>query len=94
MCQRFARIEKNDRERFRFYELTLDDIEAGKMNELGNGVERTIYMRTLEEDPDGTGEAPPWPSGLNPVKRESISIALDLIEMTEALRVARKNPKG
>ena len=92
--KRFARIEKNDRERFRFYELTLDDIEAGKMNELGNGVERTIYMRTLEEDPDGTGEAPPWPSGLNPVKRESISIALDLIEMTEALRVARKNPKG
>ena len=90
---RFVRMEKSDREKYRFYELTLDNVEAGKMKELGEGVERTIYLRTLEEDLDGTRDAPSWPSGLSPAKRETISIAFDLIEMTRAPHQAGTAPQ-
>jgi hypothetical protein len=43
---------------------------------------------------DGANEAPKWPSGIGPAKRESIAIAMDLIELTQASRVARKTPKA
>ena len=91
---RFAQLEKEDQEHFRFFELTLDDVKAGRMKELGSGVERTIYMRRVVEELDGTSEAPEWPSGIEPAKRESIAVALDLIQFTEASRIAKKTPKA
>jgi len=91
---RFAESEKRDRKQFRFYELTLDNVKSGTMKELGEGVERTLYLRTVEEDLDGASDAPPWPSGLSPVKRESIAIARDLIEMTKASQLVEKAPKS
>lgn len=91
---RFAKTEERDGEQFRLFELTLDKVKAEELREIGPDNERTIYTRRVTEALDGANEAPKWPSGIGPAKRESIAIAMDLIELTQASRVARKTPKA
>jgi len=92
--ERFAKIEEDDRKQFHFYELTLGSVKAKNLREIGPDHERTIYTRKVEEEFNGLSEAPKWPSGIGPAKRESITIAIDLIEFTEASRIAQKTPKA
>ncbi len=92
--ERFAKIEEDDRKQFQFYELTLDRVKAKDLREIGPDHERTIYTRKVEEEFNGLSEAPKWPSGIGPAKRESIAIAIDLIEFAEASRIAKKTPKA
>ncbi|MEO1844862.1 MAG: carboxy terminal-processing peptidase, partial [Akkermansiaceae bacterium] len=91
---RFAKTEERDGEQFRLFELTLDKVKAEELREIGPDNERTIYTRRVTEALDGANEALKWPSGIGPAKRESIAIAMDLIELTQASRVARKTPKA
>jgi hypothetical protein len=79
---------------FRFYELTLDDVAAPELPEIGPDRPRTEYMRRAVNELDEFTEGPEWPSGVGPVKRESIAIAIDLIGLTEESRLAKKTPKA
>lgn len=90
---RFESEETRDRAQIRIFELTLDDLQADKLREIKEGQERTVYTRRVERDVDPTLEAPEWPSGIGPTKRESIAIAFDLIELTAASRIVKKDGK-
>jgi carboxyl-terminal processing protease len=91
---RFAEIERRDTEQFRIFELTLDEVAAEVLPEIGPSRDRTEFTRNAMQELDGSGDAPEWPSGIGPAKRESIAIAIDLIELTEAPRIAKKTPKA
>lgn len=90
---RFESEEARDRKQIRVFELTLDDLQADELREIKGGQKRTVYTRRVERDIDPTLEAPEWPSGIGPTKRESIAIAFDLIELTAASRIVKKGGK-
>lgn len=91
---RFAEIAGKDRANFRVFELTLDVVASPQLPEIGPDRARTEYTRRATQELDTGSDAPEWPSGIGPVKRESIAVAMDLIEFTEASRVAKKTPKA
>ena len=46
------------------------------------------FMRRAKDEADDLDDTPLWPSGLDPVKRESISVVGDLIDQTAKARTA------
>jgi carboxyl-terminal processing protease len=45
-------------------------------------------MRRAKDETDDLDDTPLWPSGLDPVKRESLHVLADLVELTQAARTA------
>jgi carboxyl-terminal processing protease len=45
-------------------------------------------MRRAKDETADLDETPKWPTGLDPVKRESISVLKDLVDTTENARLA------
>ena len=46
------------------------------------------YMRRAKDETAELDETPKWPTGLDPVKRESLMVLRDLVDLTEAARMA------
>lgn len=87
--ERFAEISARDKEMFTFYRLTLDDLnEKAELRSYDPGAENTEYMRRAKDENEDLDDTPKWPSGLDSVKREAISVVEDLVKMTEDARVA------
>jgi carboxyl-terminal processing protease len=86
--ERFAKMEEEDARTFKFYRLTLDDLAAEQLEEVDREKDAEAFMRRAKDEADDLDDTPLWPSGLDPVKRESISIMADLIEQTEKARTA------
>lgn len=87
--ERFAKIAEEDKQRFKFYKLTLDDIKGG--NELKSydpSEESASFMRKAKDETEDLDDSPKWPTGLDPIKRESIAVMRDLVELSESARVA------
>ena len=46
------------------------------------------YMRRAKDETADLDQTPKWPSGIDPVKRESLSVLKDLVDLTESAKIA------
>jgi carboxyl-terminal processing protease len=86
---RFSKISEEDKTSLKFYKLTLEDLEKGSDLKLYNPADDNgDYMRRAKDEADDLDDTPKWPTGLDPVKRESLAVLKDLIDLTENARLA------
>jgi len=86
---RFAKIAESDKKSLKFFKLTLDDLEAGTpMRGYDPAAENADYMRRAKDETADLDDSPKWPTGLDPVKRESLMVARDLVGLTENAKMA------
>ena len=86
---RFADAEKKDKEVFTFYKLTLDDVEkGGDLRPFDPSKENEEFMRRAKDETTELDDTPKWPSGMDPYKREGLSILGDLVKITRNARMA------
>ena len=45
-------------------------------------------MRRAKDETEDLDQTPKWPTGIDPVKRESIAVLTDLVKLTENARLA------
>ncbi|MBK1881595.1 carboxy terminal-processing peptidase [Luteolibacter pohnpeiensis] len=87
--KRFSEIAANDKKTFRFFKLSLDDAESGAaLPEYDPSAAQVDYMRRSKDEAAELDDTPDWPSGLDPVKRESLNILEDLVDLTQSGDVA------
>ena len=94
--KRFAKVAEADSQKFRFYRLNLDDLNRDELVEIDREKDKSNYIRQAKDDLKDLDDTPEWPSGLDPVKREAISILSDLVEATKraAMAGALQNNNG
>jgi carboxyl-terminal processing protease len=87
--ERFAKMSKQDKDAMKFYKITLEDLEKGAdLKAYDPADEGGAYMRRAKDEAEDLDETPKWPTGLDPVKRESMLVLRDLVDLTENARVA------
>lgn len=87
--ERFAKIAKEDAKNFKFYKVSLDDVEAGAaIKAYDPAKESGDYMRRAVDETEGLDDTPDWPTGMNPEKREAIYVLTDLISLTDNAKMA------
>lgn len=87
--ERFEKIAKEDAKNFKFYKVTLDDIDVGAaIKAYDPAAENGDYMRRAVDATEGLDDTPKWPTGLNPEKREAIHVLTDLISLTDNAKMA------
>jgi carboxyl-terminal processing protease len=87
--ERFAKIAESDKKSLKFFKLTLDDLDAGNpMRPYDPAAENADYMRRAKDEAAELDDSPKWPTGLDPVKRESLMVARDLVGLTENAKMA------
>jgi carboxyl-terminal processing protease len=86
---RFEKMAKTDKANLKFFKLTLDDLEKGAdLKPYDPSDESGAYMRRAKDETEDLDETPKWPTGLDPVKREALSVVRDLVDLTENARLA------
>ncbi|RYD38901.1 MAG: tail-specific protease [Verrucomicrobiaceae bacterium] len=86
--ERFAKIAEQDKASMKFMKLTLDDVAKPGLREYDPSAENAEYMRKAKDENADLDDTPKWPSGMDPVKRESINVLRDLVHMTENAKTA------
>jgi carboxyl-terminal processing protease len=87
--ERFAKIQEQDAGKLSFFKITLEDLEKGAdLKPHDPADESDPNMRRAKDDAEDLDETPKWPTGLDPVKRESLMVLRDLVELAESARVA------
>jgi len=87
--ERFAAISQQDKETMKFYKLSLSDVKEKKpLVAYDPSVEDEKYMRKAKDETADLDDTPKWPSGLDMIKREGLSILTDLALMTESAKEA------
>ena len=92
--KRFAQIESADAKSMNFFRLTLDDLESEKLEKVDRQRDAEAHMSVAKDKVADLDDTPEWPSGLDIVKRESISILSDLIQFTKEASIAKIEDKG
>lgn len=86
---RFALMAEEDKKEMTFYRLTLEDLEKGAdLKAYDPADENASFMRRAKDETADLDQTPKWPTGLDPLKRESLQILKDLAELTENARLA------
>jgi carboxyl-terminal processing protease len=86
---RFAEMSKEDKENLKFYKITLDDLEKGAdLKPYDPSTEASSYMRRAKDETEDLDQTPEWPTGMDPIKRESLMVLADLVDLTENARMA------
>ncbi len=87
--KRFAKVEEEDKNIFKFFKITLEDLEKGSdLKPFDPSDESGDYMRRAKDEAEDLIETPKWPTGMDPVKRESLSVLADLVKLSEDAKVA------
>jgi carboxyl-terminal processing protease len=87
--ERFKAIEAADAENLKLTKLTLEDLLKGAAFHPYDPTKETEeYLRRAKDPITELNDAPTWPTGLDPIKREAMRILQDLIDSTERARVA------
>lgn len=87
--ERFTEIATEDKEKFNFYRITLDDLDSDvALKAYDPTAENADFMRRAVDETEGLDDTPKWPSGLNPEKREAIHVLTDLIGLTDNAKMA------
>lgn len=93
--ERFVAITEQDRKLMTFYKLSLDDVENGaELVEFDPAEEDGAYMRRAKNDTEDLDDTPKWPTALDPVKRESLMVLKDLVDLTNNARLAGMLPNA
>ncbi|MES2660000.1 MAG: carboxy terminal-processing peptidase [Verrucomicrobiota bacterium] len=86
---RFAKMTEVDKKELIFYKLTLEDLEKGAdLKPYNPADESGSFMRRAKDETADLDETPKWPTGLDPLKRESLAVLRDLVDLTENARLA------
>jgi carboxyl-terminal processing protease len=86
---RFAKMEEADKKSMTFYKLTLDDLDReADLVPYDPADESTSYMRRAKDETEDLDQTPKWPTGLDPLMRESLEVLSDLADLTENARLA------
>lgn len=85
--ERFARMAQEDRGHYRFFKITLDGLDQAAALQPYEPSGESRYMRLAKEHEAELDDTPEWPTGLDPVKRESLHVLRDLVEVTETARM-------
>ena len=87
--ERFKKMAQEDSNRFKFYKVTLDDIDAGSVIKAYDpSAENDDNMRRAVDKTESLDDTPKWPTGLNPEKREAIAVISDLIGLIDNAKMA------
>ncbi len=87
--KRFEDMKSADKEIYKFHKISLDDVDnKDALKAVDPNLDNPDYMRRAKSETEELDDTPAWPSGLDPVKRESLHILKDLVEFTESARVA------
>lgn len=86
--KRFTSIEEADRKRLKFFRMTLDDLALEELPEVDREKDAEAFMRRAKDKADALDDTPLWPSGLDPVKRESLAVVMDLVDQRDKARTA------
>jgi carboxyl-terminal processing protease len=85
---RFAKTVDEDKKSLKFYKLTLDDLASGgAVRPYDPSEENADFMRRAKDETEDLDETPKWPTGLDPLKRESLYVLRDLVEFTEKAKL-------
>ena len=87
--KRFEVIESKDAKGMKFYRLNLDDLDLAALEEVDRQRDAEAHMKVVKDEVAELDDTPEWPSGLDAVKRESIAILGDLIQLTEEAKIAK-----
>lgn len=86
---RFNEMAARDRELFKFYRLTLDDLDLQQGLEAIDPMDDSDdNMRRATDETADLDDTPEWPSRLDPVKREALAVIQDMVSLTENARMA------
>lgn len=85
---RFEDIAKQDKGTFKFFKITLDDVESAALKSYDPSDESASFMRRAKDETEDLDETPKWPTGLDPVKRESLAVLSDLVELSQNAKLA------
>lgn len=86
---RFESMAAADKQNMKFFKITLDDLESGaELKAIDPSDESATFMRRAKDDAEDLDETPKWPSGIDPVKRESLAVLQDLVELSENAKLA------
>lgn len=85
---RFAKVQQEDKEMLTFYRAHLDNLKEKQLPVYDPSSEDDDYMNRAKDEIEELDITPDWPSGLDPVKRESLSILGDLLELTNKAKMA------
>lgn len=81
--ERFAKMGEKDAKTMIFYKLRLEDLETnGELKRYNPTAENVEFMRRAKDATADLDETPKWPSGLDPLKRESLAVLKDLVDLT------------
>ncbi len=87
--ERFTRMSEQDKKNMKFFKITLDELEKGAdLKAYDPADESGEYMRRAKDKTADLDETPKWPTGIDPVKRESLAVLKDLVDLTENARLA------
>ncbi len=91
---RFKKMQEQDDERYTFYSLKRRDLYKKKLPVFDPTEEDESYMLKAENKEEDLDITPEWPSRMDPVKREGISILNDLIDLTMEAKVVKASATG
>ncbi|MFC5051087.1 carboxy terminal-processing peptidase [Rubritalea spongiae] len=86
--KRFAEMQKQDQENYVFYKAHLDDLDEEELPVFDPSSDEDDYMSRAKDEIEELDITPEWPSGLDPVKRESLFILDDLMQLTDQAKMA------
>ncbi|MDB6077867.1 MAG: carboxyl-terminal protease [Akkermansiaceae bacterium] len=86
---RFAVMEKADKDNLTFYKISLDDLsKGGDLRKVDPTKEVQDNMKRAKDETEELDDTPKWPSALDPQKSEGMSILGDLIDVTRSAKMA------
>ena len=86
---RFAKMAEDDKKSMVFFKVNLEDLEkSASLKPYDPSAENGSYMRRAKDEAADLDLTPKWPTGLDPLKRESLSVLIDLVGLTENARLA------
>ncbi len=86
--KRYESQTVEDRKILTFYRLNLEQVDKEGLTKFDPSEEDEQFMRRAKDATASLDETPKWPSGLDPIKREGLMIVRDLVEATEAAKLA------
>ena len=86
---RFAKMAEVDKRSMTFFKVNLEDLgKIASLKPYDPSAENGSYMRRAKDEAADLDLTPKWPTGLDPLKRESLSVLIDLVGLTENARLA------
>jgi carboxyl-terminal processing protease len=93
--ERFTKMGEEDAKTMVFYKLRLEDLETnGELKSYDPAAENVEFMRRAKDATADLDETPKWPSGIDPLKRESLAVLKDLVDLTVSVPLTSSAKDG